>query len=420
MDRWRSIIGAALLASATSLGLPASGMAQPIHIAAVVNDEVITTSDVDDRRAMIIITNHLPDTAEAQQKLNPRILDTLINEALQMQEAKRLSIEISDAEISGAMSRIDATRKQQPGSFESFIKHNPQLQRTVSTQIRSQLAWNKVVERKLKRGVNIAQDEITRAQLAEASAPGAAEVQIAAISLPIRGKNDEARVSKLAKDLSDQLNKGADFITLAKQLVGTNQADLSPPVWVPESELQPAMQQALRTLQPKQITQPLRSQNSYQLIELLDRRLSKSQPDETEVVVKQISVPLLPKDKNALKAAHETTRAVRANPGTCDDTRLGAMNEKATATLVRVTYKQMSRDLRSIVEHLSITEVSEPLLSDTDVKLVMLCERIEPPAALPPAEEVRRKIFADKLELEAAKYLRDLRRDGFVDIKGGA
>ena len=416
MDKWRGIACAALMVIGL-LGSEAS--AQAIHIAAIVNDEVITTSDVDDRRTLIMATNNISNTVEAQQKINPRVLETLISETLQMQEAKRLSIEISDAEIAGAMKKIDATRQQQDGSFENFLTKNPSLRRTVNAQIRSQLAWNKVVERKLKRSVNIAQDEITRAQRSEAAAPGVPELQIAAISLPIRTKSDEARVAKLAKDLSDQLNNGTDFITLAKQLVGTNQADLSPPTWVLESDLQPAIQQVLRGLSLKQITQPLRSQNSYQLIELRDRRLSKPQPDETEVLIKQISIPLPHKDKNALKVARDTTNAIRANPGGCDDVKLGAMDTKATATLVRVTYKQMSRDLRNVVEHLGISEVSDPLLTDTDVKLVMLCERIEPPVALPAAEDVRRKLFSDKLELEAAKYLRNLRRDGYIDIKGG-
>jgi peptidyl-prolyl cis-trans isomerase SurA len=395
-------------------------VAQPIHIAAVVNSDVITTNDLDARRALIMHTNNLPNTVESQKSLNPRILDGLINEALQMQEAKRLSIEINDEDIRMAMGKVDAARNQAEGTFERFVADSPELRRTINEQLRAQLAWNKVVERKLKRGINIAQDEIIRAQLAEAAAPGVAEVKIAAISLPIRQKSDEPRVATLAKNLSDQLNAGADFMTLAKQLVGTNQATLSPPVWVPESELQPGMQQALRSLQPKEITQPLRSQNSYQLIELLDRRINKATPDETEVVIKQISIAMPPQNKKALNIARETTRNIRANPGSCDDVRVGNGDGKATVTFVRATYRQMSRDLRSTVEQLHISEVSEPLLGDSDVKLVMLCERIEPMATLKPADEIRRKIFADKLELEAVKYLRNLRRDAFIDIKGGA
>ncbi|OYW14130.1 MAG: hypothetical protein B7X02_00740, partial [Rhodospirillales bacterium 12-54-5] len=245
---------------------PSAAYAQAIRIAGIVNDDVITSTDLDDRRALIIATNHVPDTVETQQKLNPRILDSLINETLQMQEAKRLSIDISDAEVTGAMARVDAMRNQPAGTTQRFLEQYPQLKRTVAAQIRAQLAWNKVVERKIKRTVNIAQDEILRAQIAQAAGPGVPEVRIAAISIPIRGKKDDARAGKLAKELAAQLNKGADFMTLAQQLAGTNQAQLSPPIWVPESELQPAMQQALRTLKPKQTTEPLRSDNSFQLI----------------------------------------------------------------------------------------------------------------------------------------------------------
>lgn len=406
-----AIMALALLAS------PA--MAQSVHIVAVVNNDIITTTDVNDRRSLIITTNHLPDTPETQQKLNPRILDGLINETLQTQEAKRLSIDISDAEVTGAMAKIDAVRHQPAGTTERFLEQNPQLKHTVSGQIKAQLAWNKVIDRRIKRSVNIAQDEITRAQVAEAAAPGVPEVRIAAISIPIRNAKDEPRAAKLAKNLSEQLNKGTDFLTLARQLEGTNQAQLSPPVWVAESDLQPGMQQALRTLKPQQITQPLRSQNSYQLINLLDRRLTKLRPDATEVAVKQISVPLPPtSDKAGYEAARNLVMQLRAQPGNCDDTKLNDPTGKATAAFVRLKFGDLPSDMRGVLEHLNVGDVSDPLITDTDVKLVMMCERIEAPTALPPADEIKRKLYAEKLELEAEKYLRNLRRDAFIDIKG--
>lgn len=401
------------------LALAGAAQAEPIRIAAVVNDEVITTSDMGERRDFILATSEIPPTPEAQRALLPRVLDALINETLQLQEAKRLSIEITPEEIDAAIAKIEQQRKRPPGSLRAFIEKNQLSERTMEQQVRAQLSWNKVVERRLRRNVNIAQDEIARAQVAQASAPGVPEVRIAAISLPIPKPEDEPEAARLAEQTAQQLNQGTDFMSLAQQLAATGKAALNAPVWVPEESLQPAMQQALRTLEPGQVTQPLRSQNSYQLINLLDRRMTKPTPDTTEVLLKQYTIPL-PTEKTA--AAMQATRslldAVRANPGSCMDSTLGANEGKAKVEFVRATYGQMTRDLRSVVEHLGVTEISEPLLGPTSLTLVMPCERIEPGVSLPAAPEVRARLYAEKLELEAQKYLRNLRRDAFIDVKG--
>ena len=402
------------------IALLACGVAHaaPIRIAAIVNDDVITTADVSARRDFVIATSEVPDSPDARRMVGRRVLDALINETLEMQEARRLSIEVSDEEIDAAIGGMEKQRQRPPGSLRAFIKERGLVEQTMLQQVRAQLSWNKVVERRLRRSVDIAQDEIARAQVAQAAAPGAPEVRIAAISLPITGPQEEPKVAALAEDLARQLNEGAEFMALAQQLAGTGKAAMNPPVWVPEESLQPGMQQALRTLQPGQVTQPLRSQNSYQLISLLDRRMSKPTPDNTEVAVKQFTVALPAQRTPAvMMEAKQTVEAIQANPGTCEDMNSGAPAGKAETTFVRATYQQMTRDLRGVIEHIGVTEMSEPLLGDQAVLLVMLCERIEPSVSLPDAAVVRREIYNEKLELEAQKALRNLRRDAFIEIK---
>lgn len=408
--RHRSVL---LLVACCLLSAPAHASA--IRIAAIVNDDIITSEDVDHRRALVMSTSQLADTPAVRA----RILDTLVSETLQLQEGKRLSIDVTEAEITAAFSRIDASRGQKEGTLKRFLEANPQFKRTLHAQIRAQLVWNIVVERKIKRTITIAQDEITRAQTAQATAPGITEVQIAAISIPIQSPADEGRANALAKDLSDQLNQGTDFITLAQQVARSGKAELNPPSWMPESALQPAIQQALRGLQPDQITQPLRSMNSYQLITLLDRRVIKPSSEDTEVRIKQIHVPLPTKNKAAFRAAHETARALHDQPGTCDDTDNASLKGKATARVTRTKYRDMNPGLRDVVVHLNVGEVSEPLLSTKEILLVKLCDRVEPPTTPPPADEIKQKLFAEKLELEAAKTLRNLRRDAYIDIRDG-
>jgi peptidyl-prolyl cis-trans isomerase SurA len=91
----------------------------------------------------------------------------------------------------------------------------------------------------------------------------------------------------------------------------------------------------------------------------------------------------------------------------------------AKVQLVRTHVGDLSPQQRSIVSHLEVGDVSEPLFGPDAVRLVVLCEKVEPSeGTLPNAEAIRQQLFAEKLELEAQKHLRNLRREAFIDIKG--
>jgi peptidyl-prolyl cis-trans isomerase SurA len=81
------------------------------RIVAVVNDEVISAQDLNDRLQLVTLTSGIPDNEQARARLAPQVLRSLIEEALQLQEAERLEITVEDAEIERALANI-AERNQ--------------------------------------------------------------------------------------------------------------------------------------------------------------------------------------------------------------------------------------------------------------------------------------------------------------------
>lgn len=391
-----------------------------VGIAAIVNDEIITTTDVAERRDIVLATNGLPPTMENQQRVTARVLDGLIDETLQLQEARRLSIAVRQEELDAALAQLEESRRLPPGGLAAAFSRQGLSMRSLAAQFNAQLAWNKVVQRKLRREVSIAADEIARAQAAQAADPGVPEVRIAAISILVPSPEQEAAQAAFAGQLMAQLQNGTDLMALAMQLQDREDVRISPPGWIAEEKLQPVMQQALRGLTPGAVSPPLKSMNTYQLVQLLARRTAKPLPDSTEVVVKEIVLPLPAQaDPDSLLALRDAARAVAVQPGSCMDTTIGAPVEQARARFVRTTLGDLPPPLRPVISNLAVAQTSEPLMSDEAVRLIMLCEKIEPATGnLPPAAEVRRALFNEKIELEAQKHLRNLRRDAFIDIKG--
>ena len=70
------------------LAWPAS--AEKISIAATVNDAVITSLDVSERSRLMMANAQIADTPENVKRLTPKVIQQLVDEALQLQEAQRM------------------------------------------------------------------------------------------------------------------------------------------------------------------------------------------------------------------------------------------------------------------------------------------------------------------------------------------
>src|SRR5688572_13791518 len=84
-------------------GAPGQAQGQPqapeMRIAAVVNDEVISVFDIATRMRMIMISSGIPDTPETRQRIASQVLRSLVDERLQLQEAKRQNVTATDNEL---------------------------------------------------------------------------------------------------------------------------------------------------------------------------------------------------------------------------------------------------------------------------------------------------------------------------------
>jgi len=114
---------ACLLLLALASALPArDAPAQESRIAAVVNNDIITTDDVSGRLALVMRSSNIPDTPDNEQRLAPRILRQMIDEKLQMQEAAKLNLTVSDQEVNDALAAEPALVNSDAGGKAWFFK----------------------------------------------------------------------------------------------------------------------------------------------------------------------------------------------------------------------------------------------------------------------------------------------------------
>ena len=96
-----------LLLLAFIASLPACALPVMLdEIAAIVDDDVITVSEVKERAEAIYAQAKDPGQLPPDEILTEQIVERLIVESLQLQMARRAGVRISDVELNEAMTRI--------------------------------------------------------------------------------------------------------------------------------------------------------------------------------------------------------------------------------------------------------------------------------------------------------------------------
>lgn len=271
-------IFAAFLFSFLCLALPAR--AQTLEIAAVVNDEVISRLDVQNRLSLIALSTDIALTPENTQKLYPQILRNLIDEKLQLQEARRLGLSASDTEVNAAITRLAAQNNLPPEQFEQFISQKGASFDSLLDQVRATIVWTKIIRQKFSTAAIVTEDEIQEAINREKTNLTAPQYLVAEIFLNVETPGDEASVKELADRLVSEVMQGAPFAPLARQFSQSASApqggDLG---WVKRGQLPALLDQKLALMQPNQITKPQRLADGYVIMLLRDVRI----PEEGSV-----------------------------------------------------------------------------------------------------------------------------------------
>jgi len=118
------------LALAACLAAPTS--AQRLDgIAAVVNDDPVLESDVEEQLYLLLQRAQSRPDSDAVDTLRRQVLDQIINDKLIVAEAKRQAIAVSDVEVERALEQQIAQKKEELGGEEAFRE---QLRRENTTE----------------------------------------------------------------------------------------------------------------------------------------------------------------------------------------------------------------------------------------------------------------------------------------------
>ena len=417
-----------------ALVLPAAAMAKtkaaPIHsgmdIAAAVGDEAITSYDVGNRTRFIVATAHLPNVPDVAARIRPQVIRSLIDERLELKEASKNDIKITDDEVKRAIATLEQDRHMEPGTIARIMEEHHLPSSTFTEQIRAQLAWNRLLMKKIRPLVHVSDDEIAFAAKRPKPVPAnmPQEIRISVLSLPVDKPARESEVRKIAERLAGEIRGGASFEEVSRQFSSRASAagGKVESFWVKPDQLDPAIARALGPAKVGTVTDPVRTREGYLIVKVYDVHAAQPEQQEMAVNLKEILLKLksTASDHDAdllLQIANDVAK----HPGNCTDKSISGVENPNDADITvdfrRSTLSALPAGLKTVVEGLKVGDISTPLASDDGIRLYMLCDE-KPADQMPPDhDELYKMLMEEKLELEAAKYLRQLRRETYINIR---
>ena len=420
--RSRAIVGAALFI-AVALGLlappPHQARGQEImRIAAVVNDDVISIYDLAARIDIVVASSNLTDAPELRRQIAPQVLRSLVDEHLQIQEANRLDIAVGDKEIQFAINQIEKNRDIGVGGFDSFVNAHRLDREAVVVQIKAEIAWSKVITRRLNSAITVGEDEIDEALARLESSRGQPENRVAEIFLLIESPEQEREVLKTAENLLAQLRQGAEFTGIARQFSQSATSAVGGDIgWVIAGQLPAPIDAVLPDMAAGEISKIIRTFDGVHIVKLLDRRtVLTADPMKTRLQLAQLIIDDFAANQELVQ--EKIARAHAEAENCADMLRLSAdFISPQSGDLGELSLGDMPLDLRQAVSQLDAMALSAPLPFGGGFRILMVCERDEATIELPSRSDLRQAIGNRRLELQARRYLRDLRRSAFVDVR---
>lgn len=411
-----------IVALAAAVG-PGSSVAQQVErIAAIVNDDVISQYDLNSRLRLVIVSSQIPDSPKVRRQISAQVLRSLIDERLQMQEAKRRNISVTKRDMSRSILIIEQQNQVSKGGFNRFLGQNNIEAQTVRDQLRANIAWSKLIGRRLRPRVSVGPDEIDSALEKLKRNRGKLEYRLAEIFLSVDTPDDEDRVRKAAEGLVRQIGKGARFGALARQFSRSATAAVNGDLgWLAAGDLAPELRDIVPKMKQRGVAGPIKTLNGFRIVTLTETRRN-SAPDDSKIKVelKQIFLPI---PKNAapdeIASQIDLAKTVRESVSGCKD--MIALSKEVASprptTLGKFSLAELSPGIRNAVAGLSVGEASEPVRMPNGFLLLMVCERSEPENKLPSREQIGEQLTRARLDMMARRYLRDVRSRAVVDIR---
>ena len=271
------------------------------RIAAVVNDGVVLESEVDEQMKEVTTRLQAQNMAlPAESVLRKQVLDRLILQRIELQQANRDGITISDDQLNAALEDV-AKRNNIPFSdLPTVLSQQGIDYTTYREEMRQQLTLGLLRQRDVLQRIVVTPREIDQFLSKQASQPAGAEYNVSHILIAVPPNATPEQITQAqqrANDVYQRASKGEDFGKLAVAYSNSEDALEGGSLgWRQGSELPTFLTSLIMGLKPGQVGAPLRTPTGIHIV-----KLNQVRTQEKKEIVQQVHVRHILLKTNALQ-----------------------------------------------------------------------------------------------------------------------
>lgn len=394
------------------------------RVVAIVSGSVITKQELENR--FELMKRQINQTIPKNQldAIYKKVLNDLINEEVQKQYAETYNITVEDSEVDLAIAEIEKRNNWTHGAFYTIAKG---VEDTAKAKIRSDLVRQKIIDRRLRSRVSVTKGEIDRL-IENINAGKQAEKKIHQVFIPVDKKEQEKEIQKEIFKIYNQLKDSkTEFVEFSKNfsessVFGEKIDDLG---WFSSGELMPTLDKVLSKLNKGDISRPTLTTNGWHILYVEDIRepekLSSEPIDEFQLY--KLSMKINSQDDlSDQEDAFEEMVEDMETLGDIEETVLKHEDDEAfskSGALGWVKLQNLPPYAKEEITELEINEFSDIYKNDGYIEIYLLANKRE---VLPEKlQEFRKRLYnrimSNRLELAARRFMRDLRRQAYIEIR---
>ena len=398
-----SVKAAPAAAKTLATTAPAKGGAQRLDgITAVVNDDVVLESDVEEQLYLFLLRAQAqPDSAQVDT-LRHQILDQLIDEKLIVAEAKRQGVTVTDAEVAKQVEEAIQDAKTRLGSAAAFTEQlakenltEDKLREKYRNEVRRQLTAQRLVQRQIiRKPVSTTEAEAYFKTHPDKFPKVPPEIRVAVVQIPVSADSlTEERARARALAARKRIVGGEKFAKVAAEVSedpGSAQAggDLG---YFTRGRMDPLFDDAAFRQKIGEVSMPVHSAFGWHIIEVIDR-------DTLKTAARKDS---LDDDRKPILEAHARHILIRVEVADADVERARKVADKVHAEAVKGTdftslvkkysryqgqqsadgdlgflsYGQLQPQIRAGLDTVKIGSISEVLVNRAGFNVFKVLER---------------------------------------------
>jgi peptidyl-prolyl cis-trans isomerase SurA len=391
-------------------------------VAAIVNDDIISTYDLVQRMRLLAITAGIQPDENTLPQLQREAMRSLIEERLQIQELRKVEKEhktdiiATDEDVDAELTEVAKGNNMTADQMLAQLRGAGIGPETLREQIRAEVSWQGYIRGRYGSRLRIGQDQIKAIQEQLTVSAGKPQYQISEVVI------DPSRVGGLdnavqgAGQLIAQIQQGAPFPAVARQFsssaTAANGGDAG---WVGAGEMPAEVEQALEQLRPGQISRPIVTDDGVYIIALRDKRAGSN---VALVSLKQAAVPLAADaSPEQVQAAAAQLEALRPLVTGCADLEAKAADVQGVMAgdLGEAEVAGLIEGFQTAVANTPDGQLSQPIRTNAGLHLIMVCGRRQSGAQIPTAQQIESRLVGQQLSMISRRLLRDLRGTATIE-----